>query len=93
MIDEQGMKMSKKGRGGDEEEEEEEEEEGGVMRDAKREEGAAYGVLGTILALILVNGRVLGDGEFHKSSLFTHCSCTELESTRYRSIDFIPPTP
>jgi len=36
----------------------------GVMRDAKREEGAAYGVLGTILALILVNGKVLGDGEF-----------------------------
>ncbi|GAA5935553.1 MAGE domain-containing protein [Sporobolomyces koalae] len=36
---------------------------GGVMRDAKREEGAAYGVLGTILALILVNGKALGDDQ------------------------------
>lgn len=35
---------------------------GGLMRDYKREEGGAYGVLGVILALILVNGKVLGDG-------------------------------
>lgn len=34
----------------------------GVMRDVKREEGAAYGVLGVVLALILVNGKVLADG-------------------------------
>ncbi|GAA5956022.1 hypothetical protein JCM21900_002647 [Sporobolomyces salmonicolor] len=38
-------------------------EEGGVLRDAKREEGGAYGVLGVILALILVNGKVLGDDQ------------------------------
>jgi len=70
MIDEQGINSKKKkGRRNDDDEEEEEEEEdeeveeGGVMRDAKREEGAAYGVLGTILALILVNGKVLGDGQ------------------------------
>lgn len=34
-----------------------------VMRDVKREEGALYGILGVVLALILVNGNVLGDGE------------------------------
>ncbi|GAA5935922.1 hypothetical protein JCM1841_006592 [Sporobolomyces salmonicolor] len=38
-------------------------EDGGVLRDAKREEGGAYGVLGVILALILVNGKVLGDDQ------------------------------
>lgn len=67
MIDESHLDTSKKKEvdSDDEEEEEEEDEEveGGVMRDAKREEGSAYGVLGTILALILVNGKVLGDGE------------------------------
>ncbi|GAA5830667.1 hypothetical protein JCM5353_007579 [Sporobolomyces roseus] len=70
MIDEQGINSKKKkGRRNDDDEEEEEQEEdeeveeGGVMRDAKREEGAAYGVLGTILALILVNGKVLGDDQ------------------------------
>ncbi|SGY13384.1 BQ5605_C010g05849 [Microbotryum silenes-dioicae] len=36
---------------------------GGYIRDVKREEGAAYGILGVILALILVNGKVLGDGQ------------------------------
>ncbi|BGP49261.1 hypothetical protein JCM10450v2_005144 [Rhodotorula kratochvilovae] len=34
-----------------------------VMRDVKREEGATYGVLGVVLALILVNGKVLGDDQ------------------------------
>ncbi|GAA5823493.1 hypothetical protein JCM3770_004477 [Rhodotorula araucariae] len=34
-----------------------------VMRDVKGEEGATYGVLGVILALILVNGKVLGDDQ------------------------------
>ncbi|GAA5909197.1 MAGE domain-containing protein [Sporobolomyces salmoneus] len=68
LIDEEALPSRKKGTNSDEEEEsdeedEEEEEEGGVMRDAKREEGASYGVLGTILALILVNGRVLGDDQ------------------------------
>ncbi|GAA5914152.1 hypothetical protein JCM6882_004940 [Rhodosporidiobolus microsporus] len=38
-------------------------EEAGVMRDVKREEGAAYGVLGVVLALILVNGKVLADDQ------------------------------
>ncbi|GAA5835001.1 hypothetical protein JCM11251_000134 [Rhodosporidiobolus azoricus] len=37
--------------------------EASVMRDVKREEGAAYGVLGVILALILVNGKVLADDQ------------------------------
>lgn len=36
---------------------------GAVLRDIKREEGALYGILGVVLALILVNGKVLGDGE------------------------------
>ncbi|KDE07681.1 hypothetical protein, variant [Microbotryum lychnidis-dioicae p1A1 Lamole] len=36
---------------------------GGYIRDVKREEGAAYGILGVILALILVNGKVLGDDQ------------------------------
>ncbi|GAA5871565.1 hypothetical protein JCM16303_000794 [Sporobolomyces ruberrimus] len=67
MIDESHLDTSKKKEvdSDDEEEEEEEDEEveGGVMRDAKREEGSAYGVLGTILALILVNGKVLGDDQ------------------------------
>ncbi|GAA6005819.1 hypothetical protein JCM10207_007240 [Rhodosporidiobolus poonsookiae] len=40
-----------------------EEVEAGVMRDVKREEGAAYGVLGVVLALILVNGKVLADDQ------------------------------
>lgn len=40
-----------------------EEEEGAPMRDYKKEEGAVYGILGIILALILVNGQVMGDGE------------------------------
>ncbi|GAA6044175.1 hypothetical protein JCM8097_007220 [Rhodosporidiobolus ruineniae] len=35
----------------------------GVLRDVKREEGAAYGILGVVLALILVNGKVLGDDQ------------------------------
>ncbi|GAA5968358.1 hypothetical protein JCM3765_002915 [Sporobolomyces pararoseus] len=70
MIDEESLKNNKKTFDFDDEEDEEEEDDedvkgggGGVMRDAKREEGAAYGVLGTILALILVNGRVLGDDQ------------------------------
>ncbi|GJN91445.1 hypothetical protein Rhopal_004468-T1 [Rhodotorula paludigena] len=37
--------------------------EAAVMRDVKREEGAVYGVLGVVLALILVNGKVLGDDQ------------------------------
>ncbi|GAA5942687.1 hypothetical protein JCM3775_003678, partial [Rhodotorula graminis] len=37
--------------------------EAAVMRDVKREEGALYGVLGVVLALILVNGKVLGDDQ------------------------------
>ena len=78
MIDEESLKKNKKTFDSDQEEEEDEEEEdddedikggGGVMRDAKREEGAAYGVLGAILALNLVNGRVLGDGESFSLSL------------------------
>ncbi|BGP17323.1 hypothetical protein JCM10213_009072 [Rhodosporidiobolus nylandii] len=40
-----------------------EEGEMGVMRDVKREEGAAYGVLGVVLALILVNNKVLADDQ------------------------------
>ncbi|GAA5881731.1 hypothetical protein JCM3774_005971 [Rhodotorula dairenensis] len=36
---------------------------GAVMRDVKREEGALYGILGVVLALILVNGKVLGDDQ------------------------------
>lgn len=73
MIDEQGINSKKSRRRDDDDDEEEEQdeeeevEEGGVMRDAKREEGAAYGVLGTILALILVNGKVLGDGQYFPS--------------------------
>ncbi|GAA5981441.1 hypothetical protein JCM11641_004764 [Rhodosporidiobolus odoratus] len=42
---------------------ESDEEEMGVMRDVKREEGAAYGILGVVLALILVNGKVLADDQ------------------------------
>lgn len=38
-------------------------EEDGVMRDYKREEGGSYGLLGVILGLILVNSKVLGDGQ------------------------------
>ncbi|POY70952.1 hypothetical protein BMF94_6040, partial [Rhodotorula taiwanensis] len=34
-----------------------------VMRGVKREEGALYGILGVVLALILVNGKVLGDDQ------------------------------
>lgn len=34
----------------------------GYARDVKREEGGAYGVLGVILGLILVSGKVLGEG-------------------------------
>ncbi|GAA5867356.1 hypothetical protein JCM8547_003319 [Rhodosporidiobolus lusitaniae] len=41
----------------------EEEGKGGVMRDSKREEGASYGILGVVLALILVNGKVLADDQ------------------------------
>ncbi|GAA5856838.1 hypothetical protein JCM9279_000847 [Rhodotorula babjevae] len=37
--------------------------EAAVMRDVKREESALYGVLGVVLALILVNGKVLGDDQ------------------------------
>jgi hypothetical protein len=52
---------------------------GAVLRDNKREEGALYGILGVVLALILVNGKVLGDGECRHSS-FPHvleplCPC------------------
>ncbi|KAG0655147.1 hypothetical protein C6P46_001139 [Rhodotorula mucilaginosa] len=36
---------------------------GAVLRDNKREEGALYGILGVVLALILVNGKVLGDDQ------------------------------
>lgn len=43
------------------------EEQGATMRDTKKEEGGLYGVLGIILALILVNGQVIGDGEWRKS--------------------------
>ncbi|KAI5475965.1 MAGE family protein [Pseudohyphozyma bogoriensis] len=35
----------------------------GYVRDVKKEEGAAYGILGVVLALILVNGKVLGDDQ------------------------------
>ncbi|GAA5844158.1 hypothetical protein JCM3766R1_003275 [Sporobolomyces carnicolor] len=64
MIEEAPLKSSKNDAASDDDDEEDDDEaEGGVMRDAKREEGAAYGVLGTILALILVNGRVLGDDQ------------------------------
>lgn len=35
----------------------------GMPREWNREEGAAYGVLALVLALILVNGKVLGEGE------------------------------
>lgn len=38
-------------------------EEDGVMRDYKREEGGSYGLLGVILGLILVNSKVIGDGQ------------------------------
>lgn len=48
----------------------EDEEQGAVLRDVKREEGALYGILGVVLALILVNGKVLGDGECSPSSPF-----------------------
>ncbi|KWU44388.1 hypothetical protein RHOSPDRAFT_33949 [Rhodotorula sp. JG-1b] len=41
----------------------EDEEQGSVLRDVKREEGALYGILGVVLALILVNGKVLGDDQ------------------------------
>ncbi|GAA6064509.1 hypothetical protein JCM10212_004870 [Sporobolomyces blumeae] len=71
--DEQSIKATNRrsnngNRNDDDDEEEEEEEEGaelggGVMRDAKREEGPAYGILGVVLALILVNGKVLGDDQ------------------------------
>ncbi|TNY22182.1 MAGE family-domain-containing protein [Rhodotorula diobovata] len=47
----------------DEEGDDEVETAAAVMRDVKREEGALYGVLGTVLALILVNGKVLGDDQ------------------------------
>ncbi|KAK4054115.1 hypothetical protein OIV83_001140 [Microbotryomycetes sp. JL201] len=33
------------------------------VRDVKREEGAAYGILGVVLALCLVNGKSISDGE------------------------------
>lgn len=35
----------------------------GYMRDIQKEDGGAYGLLGVILGLILVSGKVLGDGE------------------------------
>ena len=36
----------------------------GAARDMKREGGAAYGILGIILGIILVNGKILTDGQF-----------------------------
>lgn len=50
------------------EDDDEEDQDGAVMRDVKREEGEMYGLLGIVLALILVNGKVLGDGESALSS-------------------------
>lgn len=44
------------------------------MRDVKREEGALYGVLGTVLALILVNGKVLGDGALSAPFCSSRCA-------------------
>ncbi|BGP56297.1 hypothetical protein JCM8202v2_003912 [Rhodotorula sphaerocarpa] len=60
------VQWARDGDGGDDEDEDEEGERGveaAVMRDVKREEGALYGILGVVLALILVNGRVLGDDQ------------------------------
>lgn len=53
------------GRGGEDEDEEEGagRKKGAPMRDVKREEGGPYGLMGVILGLVLVNGKVLGDGE------------------------------
>ncbi|BGP09105.1 hypothetical protein OF846_003262 [Rhodotorula toruloides] len=45
------------------EDDDEEDQDGAVMRDVKREEGEMYGLLGIVLALILVNGKVLGDDQ------------------------------
>ncbi|BGP25566.1 hypothetical protein JCM10295v2_004494 [Rhodotorula toruloides] len=41
----------------------EDDQDGAVMRDVKREEGEVYALLGIVLALILVNGKVLGDDQ------------------------------
>jgi hypothetical protein len=52
-------------------------EEGATMRDVKKEEGGLYGVLGIILALILVNGQVIGDGRPTANVRLFHWSHTD----------------
>lgn len=39
------------------------EEDVGTARDTKREGAGAYGILGIILGIILVNGKILTDGQ------------------------------